>query len=117
MALIKDKQQVQNDPWIYVADDQPIPETGDVIVGNIGTESRAKYGIVGSPVNLTDRIQHVAGYGRVVISEATYNTISACVNVSDEFVVCLKGVEEDQKLYEVESVAPGCAQCAQVASA
>ncbi len=46
--------------------------TGEVIVGNIGTESRAKYGIVGSPVNLTDRIQHVAGYGRVVISEATY---------------------------------------------
>jgi class 3 adenylate cyclase len=87
--------------------------TGDVIVGNIGTESRAKYGIVGSPVNLTDRIQHVAGYGKVLISEATYNTISACVNVSDEFVVCLKGVEEDQKLYEVESVAPDCAQCAQ----
>jgi adenylate cyclase len=90
--------------------------TGDVIVGNIGTESRAKYGIVGSPVNLTDRIQHVAGYGKVVISEATYNTISACVNVSDEFMVCLKGVEEDQKLYEVESVAPECAQCDQSAS-
>ncbi len=85
--------------------------TGDVIVGNIGTESRAKYGIVGSPVNLTDRIQHVAGYDKVVISEATYNTISSCVNVSDGFMVCLKGVEENQKLYEVESVAPECAQC------
>jgi len=84
--------------------------TGDVIVGNIGTESRAKYGIVGAPVNLTDRIQAVAGYGRVVISEATYNTISACVNIADEFVVCLKGVEEDQKLYEVESVIPECPQ-------
>jgi adenylate cyclase len=86
--------------------------TGDVIVGNIGTESRAKYGIVGAPVNMTDRIQAVAGYGRVVISEATYNTISACVNVSDGFVVCLKGVEEDQKLYEVESVAPECVEVA-----
>ncbi len=86
--------------------------TGEVIVGNIGTESRAKYGVVGAPVNLTDRIQAVAGYGRVVISEATYNTIAACVNVSDEFLVCLKGVEEDQKLYEVESVIPECGQAA-----
>ena len=86
--------------------------TGEVIVGNIGTESRAKYGIVGAPVNLTDRIQAVAGYGRVVISEATYNTISTCVNVSDQFVVCLKGVEENQKLYEVESVIPECSQVA-----
>ena len=84
--------------------------TGEVIVGNIGTESRAKYGIVGSPVNLTDRIQHVAGYGKVFISEATYNSVSAGINVSDEFVVSLKGVEGDQKLYEVESVIPDYGQ-------
>ena len=90
--------------------------TGEVIVGNIGTESRAKYGIVGSPVNLTDRIQHVAGCGKVVISEATYNAVSANINVSDEFVVALKGVEVDQKLYEVESVIPERAQLAPVAT-
>jgi adenylate cyclase len=86
--------------------------TGEVIVGNIGTESRAKYGIVGSPVNIADRIQYAAGYGKVVISESTYNTISSCINVSDQFVVCLKGVEEDHKLYEVESVAPECVNVA-----
>jgi uncharacterized protein (DUF934 family) len=33
MALIKDKHLVSNDPWISVADDQPIPDSGDVIVG------------------------------------------------------------------------------------
>jgi adenylate cyclase len=86
--------------------------TGEVIVGNIGTESRAKYGIVGSPVNITDRIQYAAGYGKVLISESTYNTISSCINVSDQVVVCLKGVEEDHKLYEVESVAPECSEAA-----
>ncbi len=86
--------------------------TGEVIVGNIGTESRAKYGIVGSPVNLTDRIQQAAGYGRVVISEETYKSIGSCVSVSDEFTVSLKGVEEDRKLYEVESVKPGCMEVA-----
>jgi uncharacterized protein (DUF934 family) len=32
MALIKDKRVVDNDPWIAVADDQPIPATGDVLI-------------------------------------------------------------------------------------
>ncbi|MCA9450968.1 MAG: adenylate/guanylate cyclase domain-containing protein, partial [Candidatus Omnitrophica bacterium] len=31
--------------------------TGDVIVGNIGSERRLKYGIVGATVNLTSRIE------------------------------------------------------------
>src|SRR5689334_11894939 len=33
MVLIKDKHVVQDDPWTYVADDQPVPDTGDVVVG------------------------------------------------------------------------------------
>ena len=41
---------------------------GDVVVGNIGSESRAKYGIIGSAVNLTHRIQGQAQGGEVVVS-------------------------------------------------
>jgi adenylate cyclase len=78
--------------------------TGEVIVGNIGTESRAKYGIVGSDVNLTDRIQATAGGGKIVISERTYDVISDFVEVSLEFKARLKGVEEIRQLYEIESV-------------
>jgi uncharacterized protein (DUF934 family) len=33
MVLIKNKQVVSDDPWTYVADDQPVPATGDVLVG------------------------------------------------------------------------------------
>ncbi|MEY4514507.1 MAG: hypothetical protein RLZZ450_6629 [Pseudomonadota bacterium] len=32
MALIKDKRVVTDDPWLSVADDQPIPATGDVLI-------------------------------------------------------------------------------------
>lgn len=78
--------------------------TGEVVVGNIGTESRAKYGIVGSDVNLTARIQSVAGGGRVVISQETLETIGDRVEVSADFRVCLKGLEKDRELYEVESI-------------
>jgi adenylate cyclase len=78
--------------------------TGEVIVGNIGTETRAKYGIVGSDVNLTDRIQSTAAGGQVVISEKTYEVIADKVKISQQFTVCLKGVEENRTLYEVGSV-------------
>ena len=46
--------------------------SGEVVVGNIGSESRAKYGIVGAPVNLTQRIQAVAKGGEVLISHSAY---------------------------------------------
>jgi adenylate cyclase len=80
--------------------------TGEVIVGNIGTESRAKYGIVGSDVNLTDRIQATASAGKVVISERTFDIICERLNVSMEFKACLKGVEDHKQLYEIESIEP-----------
>lgn len=33
MALIKNKQVVPNDGWQHVADDQPVPAQGDVVIG------------------------------------------------------------------------------------
>ncbi len=81
--------------------------TGEVIVGNIGTESRAKYGIVGADVNLTDRIQATASAGKVVISEKTYELIAEKLQVSLEFNACLKGVEDQKQLYEIEAINSG----------
>ncbi len=76
--------------------------TGEVVIGNIGTESRAKYGIVGSDVNLTDRIQSTANAGMVVISETTYNLVKSDFDVVRDFEVCLKGVEDSKRLFEVQ---------------
>ena len=76
--------------------------TGEVIVGNIGAETRAKYGIVGSNVNLTSRIQSTAGGGRIIISRETYDALAQSIEVAREFKVCLKGVEEDKQLYEID---------------
>ena len=50
---------------------------GEVVVGNIGSESRAKYGIIGSAVNLTHRIQGQAQGGEVVVSEMVFHHCEA----------------------------------------
>ncbi len=76
--------------------------TGEVVIGNIGAKSRAKYGIVGADVNLTDRIQATASPGKVIISETTYELVKDRFAAIREFEVCLKGVMDEKKLYEID---------------
>jgi class 3 adenylate cyclase len=78
--------------------------TGEVVVGNIGSESRAKYGIVGSAVNETDRIQSVAEGGTVVISEQTYKLLEGRIEVGPKLEVNLKGLDASRRLYQVKAI-------------
>jgi adenylate cyclase len=72
-------------------------------VGNIGSESRAKYGIIGSAVNLTHRIQGQAQGGEVVVSEMVFHHCEKTVAVSRTFQTKLKGIKEPVNLYVVHS--------------
>ena len=78
--------------------------TGEVVVGNIGSESRAKYGIMGAAVNLTHRIQGQALGGEVAVSEAVYRHVQQEATVKRKFQVYLKGVQEEAVLYVVENL-------------
>ena len=77
---------------------------GEVVVGNIGSETRAKYGIVGSPVNITQRIQSQARGGEVVISQSVYRRImeNPQFKIQRSFKATLKGIRGETKLYGVE---------------
>jgi adenylate cyclase len=77
---------------------------GEVIVGNIGSETRAKYGIVGSPVNITQRIQSEADGGEVVIPETAYHHIFKDLTVKRSFNVRLKGLEQPIQLYVIRGI-------------
>ena len=77
---------------------------GEVVVGNIGSETRAKYGIVGSAVNVTQRIQSEAEGGEVVISESVYRATQDQLTIKKSFEAQLKGIRGDVKLYVVESL-------------
>jgi class 3 adenylate cyclase len=75
--------------------------SGEVVVGNIGSESRAKYGIVGAPVNLTQRIQSMAKGGEVLLSHSAYRHAGKDLMISNSFEAQMKGIREVIKLYLV----------------
>jgi class 3 adenylate cyclase len=78
--------------------------TGEVIVGNIGSEKRAKYGAVGSQVNFTGRLESFTVGGQVLISQATYELVAQKLDISDALDVEMKGVPGKVKLYDVRGI-------------
>lgn len=78
--------------------------TGQVVVGNIGSEKRTKYSVVGSHVNFTSRIEGYALGGQVLISEATYREVKNFVEVRETLRAEMKGVREPATLYEVGGI-------------
>lgn len=75
---------------------------GDVVLGRIGYKTRAKYGIGGSPENITNGIQSVAEVGEVVLSESAYRHMAPELAVKKSFQVQLKGIQEPETLYVAE---------------
>lgn len=78
--------------------------TGEVVVGNIGSEKRAKYGVVGSQVNLTYRIESYTTGGQILISEHTYELLKDILDIRGTREVSPKGVKTAITIYEVAGI-------------
>jgi adenylate cyclase len=78
--------------------------TGEVIVGNIGSLKRAKYGIVGSHMNLTARIESYTVGGQILMSQATHDALKLKAQVKGVMRVEAKGIQNALTLYEVNGM-------------
>lgn len=78
--------------------------TGEMIVGNIGSEKRTKYGVVGSDVNLAGRIESYTVGGQILISPQTRASITAPLLVDCEHAVLPKGVDEPITLSSITGI-------------
>jgi adenylate cyclase len=78
--------------------------TGEVILGNIGSPRRMDYTAIGDTVNVASRLQTIAELGTVVISGSTYGEVKRCVRVRRLGKVNLKGISRPITVYEVRSL-------------
>ncbi|GEM_PF-3647901 len=78
--------------------------SGQLIVGNMGSAKRKKYGAVGIPINLAFRIQSKAEGGEVLVSPAVFHNLGRELFVEGTRRCSLKGIEQPVILYRVEGL-------------
>ncbi len=78
--------------------------SGEVVVGNIGSEKRSKYGAVGTAINTTYRIESYTTGGQILISPDTYKKVRSQVRVSQTLEVQFKGIDHPVTLYDVTGI-------------
>ncbi len=75
--------------------------TGEVVAGNIGSEKRSKYGIVGHNVNLTARIEQCTGGGEILISQSTLDKLQLDYQIGREESVQVKGINKAVVIHQI----------------
>lgn len=76
----------------------------EVIVGNIGSKKRSKYGVVGSGVNITSRIESFTVGGQILISDSVFGEAGDVLSISWQMDVHPKGSEKPLGIYEVAGI-------------
>jgi class 3 adenylate cyclase len=81
--------------------------TGPVVVGNIGSQERTKYGVVGPTVNLTGRIESYTVGGQILISDETRREVADVVSVAGRMEVQAKGSKEPIVVWNLRGIDAG----------
>jgi adenylate cyclase len=84
--------------------------TGEAVVGNIGSEQRAKYAVVGSAVNVAARVEGATVGGQIFMTTSTYEAIAAIAEVAPPLAIEVKGLSEPLVLHELRGIGGRFAQ-------
>jgi class 3 adenylate cyclase len=78
--------------------------SGETIVGNIGSPKSMKYNVIGSTVNLASRVETFSTGGQILLSENSYNAVKEKVHVRHVMRAAPKGVKETVRIYDIDAI-------------
>ncbi len=78
--------------------------TGEAVVGNIGSEQRAKYAVVGSAVNVASRVESATVGGQILLTARTLAELGELARVGPPVALQVKGLSEPLTLHELQGL-------------